>query len=159
MKGKPQVIEILQEVLKAELTAINQYFVHAEMCENWGYYKLARTIKHEAIDEMKHAERLIQRILFLEATPNMSDYFRINIGETVKKQFENDLAVEMDAVERLNRGIRVCVEQNDNTSRELLETILKEEEEHVDFIEAQLHMIGEMGLGIYLTEQTDDSSK
>ena len=157
MKGNAEVIKVLQEVLKSELTAINQYFVHAEMCENWGYKRLAGLIKKEAIGEMKHAEKLIERILFLDNTPNMSDYFKINIGESVKKQFENDLAVEIEAVQRLNAGIKLCLEKGDSGSRELLEHILVEEEEHVDFIEAQLHMIGEMGLGVYLTEQADES--
>ena len=159
MKGNPKVIKVLQEALKAELTAINQYFVHAEMCENWGYKRLAALTKKEAIGEMKHAEALIARILFLDHAPNMSEYFKINVGDSVQKQFENDLDLEKGAVQRLNEGIRLCLEQGDSGSRELLEHILVDEEEHIDFLEAQLHMIGEMGLGIYLSEQqAEDSS-
>ncbi len=158
MKGNPEVIKVLQEALKAELTAINQYFVHAEMCDNWGYKRLGGLTKKEAISEMKHAEGLIERILFLDNTPNMSDYFKINIGDTVKKQFENDLDLELAGVKRLNQGIKVCLEHGDNGSRELLEKILGDEEKHIDFLEAQLHMIREMGLGIYLTEQGEESA-
>jgi len=158
MKGNPEVIAVLQEVLKAELTAINQYFVHAEMCENWGYHRLGDLVKKEAIDEMKHAEKLIERILFLDATPNVSDYFKINIGADVKKQLENDLALECEAVKRLNRGIQLCHQKGDGASRELLEHILQDEEHHVDWLEAQLHMIGEMGIENYLPEQIKDSS-
>ena len=155
MKGNPKVIRVLQEALKAELTAINQYFVHAEMCDNWGYHRLGELTKKEAIGEMKHAEKLIERIIFLEATPQM-DYFKLNIGETVKKQLENDLALELAAVDRLNKGIKTCLEQGDGTSRELLEHILEDEEEHVDFLEAQLHIIDEVGIENYLPEQIKD---
>jgi bacterioferritin len=153
MKGNPKILEVLQEALKAELTAINQYFVHAEMCENWGYKRLAALIKKESIDEMKHAEKLIERILFLDGTPNMSDYFKINIGDTVPKQFQNDLDVELAAAARLNNGIRTCWESDDGGSRELLEHILTDEEEHIDWLEAQIHAIGEMGAENYLAEQ------
>jgi len=153
MKGNPKVLDALQEVLKAELTAINQYFVHAEMCENWGYKRLAGLIKKESIDEMKHAEKLIDHILFLDGTPNVSDYFKINIGPTVPKQLENDLEVECAAVERLNRHIKTCGENGDAGSRELLEDILADEEGHVDWLEAQLHALGEMGMENYLAEQ------
>ena len=152
MKGKAKVIEVLQEALRAELTAINQYFVHAEMCDNWGYHRLAEVTKKEAIDEMKHAEKLIERILFLEGTPNM-DYLKINVGETVQKQLENDLALENDAVSRYNESIRTCLEQGDNGSRQLLQQLLENEEQHVDFLEAQLHLIREVGLDNYLSEQ------
>ncbi len=152
MKGNPRVIKVLQEALKAELTAINQYFVHAEMRENWGYHRLAEITKKQAIDEMKHAEKLIERVLFLDATPQM-EYFKINIGEAVKKQLENDLALEYDAVKKYNQGIKTCVEQSDGTSRELMEDLLKDEEKHVDFLEAQLHIIGEVGVENYLAEQ------
>jgi bacterioferritin len=153
MKGSEKVIALLNEVLKAELTAINQYFVHAEMCENWGYKRLSTLIKQEAISEMKHAEMLIERILYLEGTPNMSDYFKINIGNDVKKQFDNDLALEKDAYFRLNEGIELCHQEKDSGSRKLLEAILKDEEEHIDWIESQLHVIEEIGLDNYLTEQ------
>ena len=156
MKGDAKVIAVLQEVLKAELTAINQYFLHAEMCENWTYYKLAETTRTESIEEMTHAEKLIERILYLDGTPNMSDYFKINIGPTVDQQFKNDLQLEYDAVKRLNTGIRTCVTAGDNGSRELLEKILVDEEHHIDWLEAQLHAIEEMGIQNYLTQQLGD---
>ena len=152
MKGNAKVIEVLQEALKAELTAINQYFVHAEMCENWEYHRLSEVTKKEAIDEMKHSEKLIERILFLEAVPNMT-FFNIKIGETVQKQLENDLALEIDAVHRYNEGIQTCRQQGDNGSRELIQQLLENEEKHVDFLETQLHLIREVGLDNYLTEQ------
>jgi len=153
MKGDPKIIALLNEVLKAELTAINQYFLHAEMCENWGYERLAKLIRKESIEEMVHAEKLIERILYLDGTPNMSDYFKINIGATVDQQFKNDLEVEYTAVKRLNEGIPICMAAGDNGSRELVESILQDEEHHIDWLEAQLHAIGEIGLPNYLTEQ------
>ncbi len=153
MKGDPKVIAFLNQVLKAELTAVNQYFLHAEMCENWGYLRLGKKVKKESIEEMVHAEKCIERILFLDGTPNMTDYFKINIGATVEEQFKNDLQVEYDAVKRLNDGIKLCVAQGDNASRDLAEKILTDEEEHIDWLEAQLHAIGEMGIGNYLAEQ------
>jgi bacterioferritin len=153
VKGDPKVIEVLSQVLKAELTAINQYFLHAEMCENWGYEKLAKHTRKESIEEMHHAEKLMEHILFLDGTPNMSDYFKINIGQNVKAQIENDLQVELDAVKRLNDGIATCVKAGDNGSRDLLEGILTDEEEHIDWLEAQLHSIEEMGIENYLAQQ------
>jgi len=132
VKGDPKVIAVLSEVLKAELTAINQYFLHAEMCENWGYERLAKHTRVESIEEMQHAEKLIEHILYLDGTPNMSDYFKINIGQNVKQQLEFDLQVEYDAVKRLNTGIETCVKAGDNGSRDLLEGILTDEEEHID---------------------------
>ena len=153
MKGDAKVIAVLNQVLKAELTAINQYFLHAEMCENWGYEKLAKHTRKESIEEMQHAEKLMEHILFLDGTPNMSDYFKINIGPNVKAQFQNDLQVEFDAVKRLNAGIETCVKVGDNGSRELLEGILTDEEEHIDWLEAQLHAISEMGIDNYLAQQ------
>jgi bacterioferritin len=153
MKGDPKVIAFLNQVLKAELTAVNQYFLHAEMCENWGYERLGKKVKKESIEEMVHAEKCIERILFLDGTPNMTDYFKINIGATVEEQFKNDLQVEYDAVKRLNDGIKLCVAQGDNASRDLAEQILNDEEEHVDWLEAQLHAISEMGIANYLAEQ------
>ena len=137
---------MLNQVLKAELTAINQYFLHAEMCENWGYERLAKLIKKESIEEMVHAEKLMERILFLDGTPNMSDYFKINIGATVEQQFRNDVKLEYDAVKRLNAGVKTCTETGDNGSKMLLEQILSEEEHHIDWLEAQLHAITEMGI-------------
>ena len=153
MKGKAQVLQMLNEVLVGELTAINQYFLHAEMCENWGYYKLAGLAKKESIEEMGHAEVLIERILYLDGTPNMSDYFKINIGESVKQQLQNDLQLEYEAVKRLNDGIKLCVAAGDNGSRELLNKILSDEEHHIDWLEGQLHAIDEMGMENYLSQQ------
>jgi bacterioferritin len=153
VKGDPKIIAVLSEVLKAELTAINQYFLHAEMCENWGYEKMAAHTRAESIEEMTHAEKLIERILYLDGTPNMSDYFKINIGQNMKTQLQNDLQLEYDAVKRLNEGIRTCTAAGDNGSRELLEKILSDEEHHIDWLEGQLHAIGEMGIENYLAQQ------
>ena len=153
MKGDPKVLAMLQEVLKAELTAINQYFLHAEMQENWGYEALAKHTRAESIDEMKHAEKLLERMLYLDGSPSMNDYFKINIGGHVKQQFENDVEVEYAAVKRLNKFIAECSKLGDNGTRELFEHILVDEEEHVDYLEAQLHMIGEMGIENYLAQQ------
>jgi bacterioferritin len=149
----PRIIDVLNEVLKAELTAINQYFLHAEMCENWGYDRLAKYVRKESIDEMKHAETLIERILFFEGVPNVTDYFKINIGKTVQQQLENDLRLEYEAIPRLNHCIAVCIEVGDNATREIFEHILLDEEQHVDWLEAQLGMIGEMGIANYLAQQ------
>src|SRR5215470_8967622 len=117
MRGDAKVIEVLQSVLKAELTSINQYFLHAEMCENWGYYRLSKKIKVESIDEMKHAEACIERILYLDGTPNMSELFKIQVGKDVPAQLKNDLDLEYDAVKRLNEGIAVATEAGDNGTR------------------------------------------
>ena len=159
MKGYAKVIAVLNQVLKAELTAINQYFLHAEMCENWGYEKLAKHTRKESIEEMQHAEKLMERILLLDGTPNMSDYFKINIGQNVKAQLQNDLQVEFDAVKRLNAGVETCVNAGDNGSRDLLEVILTDEEEHIDWLEGQLHAIGEMGIENYLAQQLHEDEK
>ena len=159
MKGDPKVIAVLNQVLKAELTAINQYFLHAEMCENWGYEQLAKHTRAESIEEMQHAEKLMERILLLDGTPNMSDYFKINIGANVKAQLQNDLQVEYDAVKRLNAGIETCVTVGDNGSRELLEEILTDEEQHIDWLEAQLGCIRDMGVENYLAEQMGEEEK
>ena len=153
MKGDPKVIAILNEVLKAELTAINQYFLHAEMCENWGYEKMAKHTRKESIEEMQHAEILMERILLLDGSPNMSEYFKISIGQNVKQQLENDLQLEYTAVKRLNDGIKACVAAADNGSRELLEKILVDEEHHIDYLEGQLHAITQVGLENYLAQQ------
>ena len=159
MKGDPKVIAVLNQVLKAELTAINQYFLHAEMCENWGYHKLAKHTRGESIEEMTHAEKLMERILLLDGAPNVSDYFKINIGSNVKAQIQNDLQVEYDAVKRLNDGIETCVKAGDNGSRDLLEDILTDEEEHIDYLEAQLHAISEMGIENYLAQHLDEKKE
>lgn len=159
MKGDPRVIAILNEVLKAELTAINQYFLHAEMLENWGYERLAKHTRQESIEEMTHAEKLMERILLLDGAPNMSDYFKINIGQDVKAQLKNDLDLEYAAVKRLNDGIKSCVAVGDNGSRELLEKILLDEEHHIDWLEAQLHAIEEMGIENYLAQHLHGDDK
>ena len=153
MKGDTKIIALLNEVLKAELTAINQYFLHAEMCENWGYYNLNAITRKESIEEMTHAEKLMERILLLDGTPNMSELFKINIGQNVEQQLKNDLELEYTAVKRLNDGIKLCTEKSDNGSRELLEKILVDEEHHIDWLEGQLHAIGEMGIQNYLSQQ------
>ena len=158
MKGDKKVIEILNDVLTAELTAINQYFVHGEMCENWGYKKLQHIIREHSIGEMKHAEEVIERILFLDGIPNMQRLGKINIGESVPEQFKLDLALEMDAVSRLNPGIEECRKLDDNNTRHLLEEILEDEEEHIDWIESQLTQIEQVGLQNYLAGQIHQSS-
>ena len=156
MKGNPKVIAALNEALKEELTAINQYFLHAEMCENWKYTRLADYIKKQSIDEMKHAEVLIERILFLDATPNMTELMQLSIGQNVKEQIESDLKLEISAVAQYNAAIQTARDEGDNASRELFERLLKDEEEHVDWLEAQMHQIGEIGYERYLTQQIKD---
>ena len=158
MQGHPAVIEHLNRVLKGEFTAIHQYIVHAEMCDNWGYTKLGGFIKQQAIGEMRHAEMLIERILFLDGVPGMGELSPLNIGQNVKQQLENDVEVEYHAVKVLNRAIADSVASGDNASRELFEVILKDEEDHVDWLESQLQMIGDMGLGIYLSQQLGDAT-
>jgi bacterioferritin len=157
MKGDAQIIEVLNEVLTAELTAVNQYFIHAKMCANWGFGELAAYGKAESIDEMRHAEQMIDRILFLEGVPNMQRYFKIKVGETVPEQLANDLALEIEAVKRLNKGVSLCVEKGDNTSRQILEKILAEEEHHVDWLETQLQLIESIGLERYLSQKLGEA--
>lgn len=155
MKGNPKVIAQLNHALREELTAINQYFVHAEMCENWGYEKIAKYIKKQSIDEMKHAEALMERILFLDGTPSMQP-FELAIGKSVKDMVESDLALEHEAVASYNESIRVCVENGDNGSGDLFVRLLRDEEGHVDWLEAQVHQIKEIGYERYLITQTDE---
>ena len=155
MKGDKKIIDLLNQILKAELTAINQYFLHSEMCENWGYERLAKKIKKESIEEMVHAEKCMERILYLDGTPNMTDYFKINVGGTVLQQLNSDLQLEYDAVKRLNEGVVLCVTAGDNGTKELVESILKDEEHHIDWLEAQLHAIEEMGIQNYLAQQLE----
>ncbi len=155
MKGNDEIIQVLQEVLSAELTAVNQYFIHARMNENWGYKKLAAYIRKESIEEMQHAQQVIDRILYFDGAPNMDKYMKINVGKTVPEQFRKDLEVEYQAVPRLNQGIEVARARGDNGTRALLETILKEEEEHVDWLEAQLGIIKEIGIENYLARQME----
>ena len=153
MKGNDDVIHLLNEVLTSELTAINQYFIHSRMCEDWGFNKLAAKKREESMEEMKHADVVIARILFLEGVPNMQRYFPVKVGEDAVEQHRLDLQVEYDAVKRLNAGIAMCRDKGDNGSRELLETILQQEEEGIDWLEAQLHLVDTIGTERYLAEQ------
>jgi bacterioferritin len=156
MKGNPKVIQALNQALTEELIAINQYFLHSEMCENWKYDRLGEHIKKQSIDEMKHAEALIERILFLDGTPDMTEPMQINIGPNVKAQIESDLKLEIDAVGMYNRHVELARQEGDNASRELFEKLLRDEEEHVDWLEAQLHQIEEIGYQRYLARQIED---
>jgi bacterioferritin len=155
MKGHPDVIELLNAVLTSELTAINQYFIHAKMCENWGYKKLAHKKREESIEEMKHADQVIARILFLEGVPNMQRLHPVKVGEDAVEQHRLDLEVEVEARARLNEGIALCRDRGDNGSRELLDHILENEEESIDWLEAQLHIIDEIGKERYLAEMIE----
>jgi bacterioferritin len=153
MKGNEKIIAVLNDLLADELTAINQYMVHSEMCANWRYDKLHEAAEARAITEMKHAEKLIGRILFLEGLPIVSHLKDIHIGASVEAQHKNDMKAELDAVKAYNEGIRVAVEVGDNGSRDLLEETLEDEEEHLDWLEAQLEQISQMGVQNYLVEQ------
>ena len=153
MKGDPKVIEHLNKALYNELIAINQYFLHAKMLKNWGLKELAEHEYKESIDEMKHADRLADRILFLEGMPNFQRLYSVRVGETVPEQFELDLAAERDSIKRLNDGIATCVRLGDNGTRELLAHMLVDEEEHADWLETQLEAIRQIGVENYLTEQ------
>jgi bacterioferritin len=155
MKGNEKIIEHLNARLAEELTAINQYMVHAEMCDNWKYERLHKVIEKRAIDEMKHAEKLIARILFLEGRPVVSNLNKLFIGAEVEKMHENDRGSEEMAIRGYNESIRVAVEVGDNGTRELFEGILKEEEDHIDLLEAQLDQIKQIGVQNYLVEQLD----
>jgi bacterioferritin len=152
MKGSPRVIEQLNKALREELTAINQYFLHAEMCENWGYEKLSEYIKMQSIGEMKHAEALMERILFLDGTPSMQP-LELTVGKNVQEMLQSDLDLELGAVKDYNTAIQVAVAEKDNGSRDLFVQLLKDEEEHVDWLEAQIHQIKELGYERYLTMQ------
>ncbi|MBA3803814.1 MAG: bacterioferritin [Acidimicrobiia bacterium] len=153
MRADDDIIEVLNEVLTAELTAINQYFIHAKMCDNWGYERLGSKIREESIDEMRHAEKIVDRILYFDGVPNMQRLFPLKVGETVAEQFRNDLDVEIAAIERLNRGVALAVERTDNGSRELLAGILVDEEQHADWLETQLAAIAQLGEANYLAQQ------
>ena len=156
MKGNDKIIAALNEALKEELTAINQYFLHAEMCENWRYQRLAEHIRKESIDEMRHAEALIERLLFLDGTPNMTELMQLSVGASVRQQLESDLKLELNAVAMYNRFVRLAQDEGDNASRELFERLLKDEEGHVDWLEAQAHQMKEMGYERYLSQQIRD---
>ena len=158
MKGDPQVIDTLNRALTIELTAINQYFCQAKMCKNWGYMKLYKKHYEESLGEMKHADKLIDRILFLEGVPEIARYDVIRVGGNIKEQFENDLALEMNGVKHYNAAIELCTKLKDNGTRELIEPILVESEEHVDWLETQLGLIEAVGLQNYLTEQIGEAA-
>ena len=153
MKGQPEIIELLNEALTAELTAVNQYFLDAKMLANWGYERLAAKFHEDSIDEMKDADMLIERILYLDGMPNLQRLGTIRIGETPAEKLQLALDVEREAIERLNRGIDLCVARGDNGSREILRGILSGEEEHADWLETQLELIAKIGDSLYLAQQ------
>jgi bacterioferritin len=153
MKGNDKIIETLNVQLADELTAVNQYMVHSEMCANWGYERLHKATEKRAIDEMRHAEKLIARLLFLEGMPIVSKLNKITIGPDVQTQLKNDWNAEAGAIKAYNDAIRLAVEVSDNGTRELFESILKDEEDHIDWLEAQLDQIAQMGIQNYLVEQ------
>jgi bacterioferritin len=155
MKGNDKIIAALNNLLSDELTAINQYMVHSEMCDNWHYEELHKAIEERAITEMKHAEKLIARILFLEGSPTVSNLKKINIGADIPAQFNNDLEAEVGAVKGYNDGIRLAYELGDNGTRELFDSILTDEEDHLDWLEAQIDQVKMMGLQAYLVEKAD----
>jgi bacterioferritin len=158
MRGEERIITVLNDVLTAELTAVNQYFVHARMCENWGYARLWKKVRAESIGEMKHADTLIQRILYLEGVPNLQRLGKVNVGQTVPEQLRLDLDVERAAIKALNTAIELCGSLDDNGSRELLEGIRHAEEEHANWIEAQLTLIAQAGEANYLAQQIRDDA-
>ncbi|WP_037668932.1 bacterioferritin [Streptomyces griseus] len=152
MQGDPEVIEFLNEQLTAELTAINQYFLHAKMQENFGWTKLAKYTRHESFDEMKHAEVLTDRILFLEGLPNYQRLFHVRVGQTVREMFEADRLIEVEAIDRLRRGIRVMREKGDITSANIFESILADEEHHIDYLDTQLELLEKLGEALYIAQ-------
>jgi bacterioferritin len=156
MQAPPQIIELLNEVLTAELTAVNQYFGHSRMQRNWGFERLAEHSYDESIDEMKHADSLIERILYLEGMPNLQRLGSVRLGEDPIEQLRLDLELEREAVERFNRGIALAVELGDNGTRSLLEHMLRSEEEHVDWLETQLDAVERLGTELYLSQQLHD---
>ena len=156
MRGDPAVIEVLNDVLTSELTAINQYFIHHKMCENWGYQRLSKKKYEESIGEMKDADAVIERILYLEGVPNMQRMNPVRVGEDAIEQHKLDLALETEAIKRLNAGIALCRDKGDNGSRELLVEILTGEEDGADWLESQLHIVDEIGKEQYLAEQIHD---
>ena len=153
MKGDAKVIDLLNEILTGELTSINQYFLHGRMLKNWGYARLAQVLHKESIDEMKHADKLIERVLFLEGLPNVQRLGKVNIGQTVPEMLKNDYAVELVAIPLLNRSIATCRDVGDHGTQDMLREILESEEEHVDWLEAQLELIKQVGEAHYLAQQ------
>jgi bacterioferritin len=156
MRGDPEVVDALNEILTSELTAINQYFIHYKMCENWGYQRLAKKKREESIEEMKHADCVIERILYLGGIPNMQRLSPVRVGEEPIEMHKLDLELELDAVGRLNRAIALCLAKNDAGTRELIEHILVEEEDAIDWLEAQLHQLADMGRENYLAQQLEE---
>ena len=155
MQGDPEVLRLLNEQLTSELTAINQYFLHSKMQANWGLTKLAEKTREESFEEMQHAELLTDRILMLEALPNYQRLLPLRIGQTIREQFESDLAIEIEVVQRLRPGITMCREKGDHTSAGIFEKILAEEEDHVDYLETQLELIEKLGIALYLQNVTE----
>jgi bacterioferritin len=155
MQGDPEIITLLNEQLTSELTAINQYFLHAKMQANWGFTKLAAYTRSESLDEMRHAERITDRILFLEGLPNYQRLFTLRIGQTVREQFEADLAIEHEVVERLRPGVAMCRSKGDHTTANLLEEILANEEHHIDYLETNLELMGRLGEQLFLAQLVD----
>jgi bacterioferritin len=153
MKGDPRIIDLLNEVLTGELTAVSQYFLHAKMCLNWGYEYLGKKIYEESIDEMKHADKLVERVLFLDGLPNLQKLDKLTVGQTVIEILKSDLALESGTVPRLNKGIQLCRDLGDNGSEELLTYILVESEKHVDWLESQLELVRQLGDAHYLAQQ------
>jgi bacterioferritin len=158
MQGDPEILELLNEVLTAELTAVNQYFADAKMCENWGYTRLAAKFREDSIDEMRDAEMLIDRILYLDGVPNLQRLGSVRVGETVPEKLSLALEVEQQAIGRLNRGVAMCTGKGDNGTRQLLERILAGEEEHADYLETQLRLVSALGEALYLAQQVDSAS-
>jgi bacterioferritin len=156
MQGHPEIIELLNDVLTAELTAVNQYFGHAKMQDNWGYEHLAEHTKGESMDEMRHADEVIERILYLDGSPNLQRLGSVRLGESPVEQLRLDLELERDAVQRFNAGIAKAVELGDNGTREMLEKMLVSEEEHIDWLETQLHLVDQLGEQLYLSQQIRD---
>ncbi len=156
MQGDPEIIEALNEVLTAELTAINQYFIHAKMCENWGYRRLYKKKREESIEEMHDADKVIERILYFDGVPNMQRLFPVGVGEDPVEQHKLDLALEVAAIERLNKAIKLCRDKGDNGTREMLEEILTGEEDGADWLESQLHLVEEVGKEAYLAEMINE---
>jgi bacterioferritin len=156
MRGDAEILDALNEILTSELTAINQYFIHYKMCENWGYKRLAKKKREESIEEMRHADRVIERILYLGGVPNMQRLSPVRVGEEPIEMHKLDLTLELEAVARLNRTIQLCLTKNDGGTRDLVEKILSEEEDAIDWLEAQLHQLADMGRENYLAQQLDE---
>ncbi|RTL68492.1 MAG: bacterioferritin [Pseudonocardiaceae bacterium] len=155
MRGDPEIISLLNEQLTSELTAINQYFLHAKMQQNWGLTKLAAYTRAESIDEMRHAEKITDRILFLEGLPNYQRLFQLRVGQTVREQLQSDLAIELEVVERLRPGVAMCRSKGDITTANLFEEILADEEHHIDYIETNLELMDRLGEQLYLAQLVD----